>query len=142
MTTDHTKGLGKTVATSREEYYGFSAKASEIVRQLALAGVALIWVFRIDRSSGVDALHPGLRVPAVLIIGSLACDLLQYVYGAAAWGIFTRLKEKAVQDGREKEPFWAPSLMNVPTVVFFYSKIALMVLAYVLVGRFLVTRVM
>ena len=141
--TGRPESLRKTVETARDDYYYFTGKASDIVRHLALAGVALIWVFRIDHSVGIDVVPNGLRIPAILIVGCLALDLLQYVWGSAAWGIYSRFKEVRIQKGKQKETeFWAPRWINWPTNGLFISKIVAMVWAYVLLGAFLLERVL
>ena len=32
----------------RETYYEFSGKASDVTRQLAFAGIAIVWIFKIE----------------------------------------------------------------------------------------------
>jgi hypothetical protein len=134
--------LKKSVESAREDYYYYTGKTSDIVRQLALAGVALIWLFRIDRETGIDVVPSQLRVPAILIVACLAADLLQYVWGSAAWGIYSRIKELQIQRREEDEEFWAPDWINRPTNTLFVVKILLMGWAYVLIGRFLLERVL
>jgi hypothetical protein len=126
----------------------FTGKASEIVRQLGFAGIALVWLFRIQGSSGLDVLPKDLRVPTILIVTSLAMDLLHYVWGSAAWGVFGSVKEtqiKKVEDDWEKlkeaEPFRAPSWINYPTNFFFWGKIVVICAAYALMALYIGKRV-
>jgi len=55
-----------------------SDKSSEINRQLAFAGIAIIWVFRTD-SGGRQIVPEELFLPGLLLVLSLSFDLLQYV---------------------------------------------------------------
>jgi hypothetical protein len=52
----------------REDFYAFSGKVSEIVRQLALAGIAIVWLLKVDLAAGT-ALPTALLPPALLIVG-------------------------------------------------------------------------
>jgi hypothetical protein len=77
----------------REAYESSSGKASDLVRYLGFAGIALIWVFKMDRG-GVPVLSSELYLPAALIAAGLTADLLQYVaHGVTYWVVF-RCKEK------------------------------------------------
>lgn len=113
-------------------YKAYSAKASDISRQLNLAGIAIIWIFRIgDKAGGV----PFSEMLLLLLGGfalALALDLLQYIYGSIAWASFHRYKELKLR--REGLPttteFLAPRWINWPSNVFFYSKILLTIVTY------------
>ena len=80
-----------------ENYYFYTGKASDIVGQLGLAAIAVVWVFKVDRA-GQPTIPRALFIAAGWAILTLAIDALQYLYGAAAWGIFHRIKERAGQD--------------------------------------------
>ena len=38
--------MGKKIEDYREDFYFFTGKASEVNRQLAIAGIAVIWIFK------------------------------------------------------------------------------------------------
>lgn len=120
---------------SREIYYFNSGKASDIVRQLALAGIALIWIFKTD-IAGQPRLPTELVWPAILIVIGLGIDLLQYVVASIIWGTFGRQKEKSGV-GIEEE-FEAPRELNWPGLVFYGAKVSVIGLAYGLLGIYLV----
>ena len=46
---------------AREIYYFYSGKTSDLVRQLGLAGIAVIWLFKYD-VQGIAELH-GEQLP-------------------------------------------------------------------------------
>jgi hypothetical protein len=121
------------------DYYSFnSGKASDIARQLDFAGLAIIWIFRTE--AGPNQLVPkALIVPAALIVIALSFDLMQYVTGAGAWGIYRRHKERS-GISLENE-FLAPRTINWVQLVFFWLKLASTILAYVLILRFLAAHV-
>jgi hypothetical protein len=111
----------------RQAYYDLTAKVSDITRQLALAGIALVWLFKSESHGRAEVPH-ALLLPATFAVIALALDLTQYLYASAAWGIFNRLQER--RDVSPEAEFSAPPAMNWPTLVFFWSKVAFVVLAY------------
>ncbi|HKQ07931.1 MAG TPA: hypothetical protein VJ464_22585 [Blastocatellia bacterium] len=121
---------------SRENYYFFTGKVSDIVRQLGLAGIGLVWVFKID-VGGRPVVPPDLATAAKWIVIGLGFDLLQYVYGALAWGIYNRYKEKSDIDVDTE--FTAPPQINWPTNTFFWLKVGAILTAYVYILKFLAT---
>jgi len=85
---------------AREFYYFFTGKTSEIVRQLALAGIAVIWIFKI----GQNQIPSELLLPLYLIAVTLVLDFLQYFVAATIWGVFSRHQEILCEkEKKEKE---------------------------------------
>jgi len=120
---------------AREIYYFNSGKASDIVRQLGLAAIAIAWVFKTDQA-GQPSIPQMLFAAAAWAIVTLSLDALQYLYAAAAWGVFHRHKEK-----KKEEEYTAPRAINWPTLVFFWGKSVTIVVAYGYVFRYLLSRV-
>jgi hypothetical protein len=77
----------------RETFYTFSGKLSDICRQLAFAGIGLIWLFKKDNPVGLS-IPRELFVPGALVVGALVFDLLQYAFGSILWRSFYQRKEK------------------------------------------------
>ena len=128
----------------RSAYYEKSGQASELARKLGFAGIAIIWVFREQGADVVD-LHQQLVLAGILIVGALAADFLQYVYGALAWGIFHRVKERGFQKGESEEDLprpdiEAPDWINWPSLFFFWSKIVAILWAYMILLTYLGSR--
>ena len=121
---------------ARDLYYFFSGKTSDIVRQLALAGVAIVWLFKVD-VAGIPKVPAALILPLSLIVGGLALDLLHYAVATCLWGVYQRRKEKA--GTKDDEEFLAPRQFNWPALVLFTGKILLVGSAYFLLLRHLVT---
>lgn len=118
----------------REHYYNHSTKASELLRQLGFAGIALVWLFKISQN-GKDAIPVELLPAAILIVSGLTFDLLQYVSATAMWGVFGRYKE--LKKTPREEEFHAPRWVNWPGNMFFFLKILAIGSAYFCILRFL-----
>ena len=118
----------------REAYYFHSGKVSDITRQMALAGVGLIWVFR-SQEPGQMKVPNDLIPAAVLIVIGLTLDFLQYVAGTLLWGIRARKLENA--GTTDETNVSLPDWINYPALVFFWTKMLATISAYVVLIRFL-----
>jgi hypothetical protein len=134
---------------TRAEYYFHSGKVSEVVRQLALAGVAVIWIFKSE--AGGQQRIPGWLIPAgILILFCLAFDLLQYAVATIQWNRFNRVKEIELGQKKaageitdpENEQFAAPAEINDIPMTFFWVKFILVILAYINLIFYLMTRLL
>ncbi len=124
------------LSNARENYEYFSGRLSDIGRQLGFAGIAVIWIFKVD---GANSLPVQLIFPTLLFVGSLALDLLHYLYSTIAWGMFHRIMElhaSRTKDG-EDDDFKAPRAINWPSNIFFYCKAGCVVLGYWFLYQFL-----
>jgi hypothetical protein len=115
---------------ARENYYTLSGKASDVARQLAFAGLALIWVFKTSQGAGLSLVPPPLFPPALMFAVTLALDLLQYVAAAMVWGIYHFVQERTRKD---EDEFDAPLLINVPALFFFWAKFLVLAGGYALI---------
>jgi hypothetical protein len=111
----------------REAYEALSARASEIVRQLSLAGVALVWLFRSEKF-GSPELPPPLVSAALFFFLALLLDFLQYLSGTMIWHIYFRRKEN--QGAKLESQVSAPVQLSWPTWIIFYAKSLTVVFAY------------
>lgn len=117
------------LADLRENYNYFSCSVSNVVRQISLGGIAVIWMFAVNGNNGEYFLDGNLFFPLGLFVCALAFDLFQYAYGAAIWGWLHRTYEvKGIEEG-EDIPI-CPKV-NWPTITFFWSKIAIAIVAAV-----------
>ena len=78
-----------------DAYDSFTAKASTVSRQLAFAGLGVIWLFRSTNEDRSQVIPPDFVLPALLIVLCLAFDLNQYVVAAALWHHRLRKEERA-----------------------------------------------
>ncbi len=114
---------------ARDLYYFYSGKTSDLIRQLGLAGIAVIWIFKFE-AQGTPKIPQALALPLVLIVIGLAFDLLQYAIATSVWGIFQRRKE--LSGIGEDAEFKVPRQFNWPTIALFLAKVLAIVAAYVL----------
>lgn len=119
----------------KQAYYEFSGKASDVARQLAFAGIIIVWIFKVEGSSG-PALPKGLLFPTILLCFSLACDLLHYIVGTITWGVFHRVHEKRNPDLSKDPELAASRSLNWPLNVLFYLKLTGVILAYIMLLKF------
>ncbi|MEE6229226.1 hypothetical protein [Stenotrophomonas maltophilia] len=127
------------LSVARENYYCHSAAASAAARQLAFAGIAAVWVFNQPQDQPGIALPQVLTWAMILPCFSLACDLLQYASSSAIWGYFHRIKEKelAARSITADANVAASRWFNCPGIVFYWSKLALIISAYACIAAFL-----
>jgi hypothetical protein len=112
---------------ARTAYEDLSAKASDIVRQLSLAAIGLIWLFK----SGTPA-APGLDLlllrAALFVFIALFLDFLHYVTGTTVWFLFFRREERSGKTLDDE--VLAPEKLPLVTWTLFYLKAASMTTAY------------
>lgn len=111
----------------RETFYTFSGKLSDACRQLAFAGIGLIWLFKKDNLAGLS-IPRDLLVPGALIVFALTFDLLQYALGSILWRIFYRMKENL--NIEEETELTHDTSLEVPIWTMFCLKTLSIALAY------------
>lgn len=120
----------------RDAYYDSSQSLSNISRQLALAGVALVWLFKttllpatINNASvdtGLYLIEGDLYKALSFFIICLVLDYLQYFVKSLIWGIVHTWhdikigKNKPNKENTEVNQPWA--IINWPAIVFFWGK--------------------
>ena len=93
------------LSEAREHYYTHSGLASTSARQLAFAGIAVVWI--LATQNGVISVDAKLlRAPLLAFVVTLAFDLLQYYGLAFFWGAFGWLKERRDETEFEGAPGW------------------------------------
>lgn len=120
-----------TLEEAREHYYSHSGSASEVARNLALAGLAVVWIFKVTVGA-VDKVPDDLVAPAALFAAGLGLDLLQYLFSAVLWGCFQRSREHfnnalRARGARVPERFLAPRWINWPGLACWTLKLVLIV---------------
>jgi hypothetical protein len=118
----------------RDTYYLYSGKVSDVCRPLALAGFAILWLFK-QEANGQIAIPHDLRLPGFLIVLGLLADILQYAVGAIIWFFFYRCKEKEGVKEEDEIPLHS-GLLEVPIQFFFIAKAGLFIVAYYFLGEF------
>jgi len=117
----------------RETYEYFSGKLSDVARQLAFAGIALVWLFKIDIKP-VPKVPGELLLPLALIAIGLLCDLLHYIVATCIWQKFHRTNEKRRRTLSDDEDIEAPWFYPIPINFLFLLKIGCILVGLVLIG--------
>lgn len=117
----------------------YTAKASEITRQLTLAGIAIIWLFR-NSDNQNHLLDPFLILPLLFLSIALLLDLLQYVVGGYTWISFFKEEEKKISNSISDPEIKAPDNKNKPIYFFYYAKIVCMLFSYAFIIGFLISK--
>lgn len=113
---------------SRENYYFYSGKTSDIVRYMALAGFGVIWALKSEFAlEGVSKIY----LPyALIFLGiTILLDLMQYVIGTALWGIYNRKQEIKLELNEQKN-ISPGKYFNWPTLIPFWLKVITIFIAY------------
>jgi hypothetical protein len=110
-------------------YHEFSGKTSDITRKLAFAGIALVWIFKIE-TLPTPMIPKELRIPTILLALTLIFDLLQYVAGTTIWGIFQWHQERKLENLKDDPELEAPSWFKRPQLFFFCLKVITVLSAY------------
>jgi len=122
----------------KEVYEKASSKLSNINRNLAFAGIGLIWIF--TKTNTKSIIPEELILPAIFLVISLACDMFQYLYKVIVWAIIFRHRETEIKKNqwtREKE-FDHSSNLNIPSWFFWGIKILFVLIAYFIILNFLI----
>lgn len=118
----------------------YTARASDIVRQLAFAGIAVVWIFTTIGPDGY-VLDSKLILPLLLLVLTLLFDLLQYVIGGDTWKRFFRRMERKARERGDHDPLVkAPSRYSAPIYFFYWGKITLILLSYLLIILYLIMK--
>lgn len=127
-----------SLKTCWDTFKSNTTSASTIARQLAFAGIAVVWIFT-NREQGGLALNNSLLWPSLMFVSALVCDFLQYLSGSIIWYLYTRKKEKELGAECKDEFSWSEKL-NYPAFFFFWTKCALILVAYGLLGKYIISQ--
>lgn len=127
----------KKLSEFRKDADYFTGKASEVSRQLSLAGIAVVWIFK-HTNNDVSILPKELVPTVVFFATALMLDLIHYVYAGIAWSIFSRHHEKKNPDKTKDPELRASKFINWPTWILFSGKLISVCIGYILLIKFLV----
>jgi heme/copper-type cytochrome/quinol oxidase subunit 2 len=119
----------------REAYEELSGKLSNIVRQLAFAGIGIIWIFRMNNLNNSISISKELSWPLILLVATLFLDALQYLISTTIWHLFYYKNHK--KDSNEDREAHENESWNIPCWIIFYSKVVVLMAAYVLLFIYL-----
>ena len=104
-----------------DSYEESSSRVSDLTRQLAFAGIAVIWVLRIGESSGGIPFTSQVLFPLYLLVIGLGLDFAQYLYKTILWGSLNWYYWKQHQSN--DADVVVSGSWNVPTHILFLSNI-------------------
>ncbi len=113
----------------RKAYEELSGKLSDIVRQLAFAGIGIIWIVRLNKPDSSVSISPELSLPLILLVVTLFFDTLQYLISTIIWhSFYHKSYKKNPNEDREvnENESW-----NIPCWIIFYIKVVILMAAYI-----------
>lgn len=118
----------------REAYEELSGSLSKFNRQLAFAGIGIIWLFRTSTENGTT-IEQAMLTPVLCFVVSFAFDLLQYFWQSYAWYIYYWYKRG--KGSHEEDEMNEPEWPNIIAWVFFTIKVCALIAAYIHLGLYL-----
>lgn len=115
------------------QYYEFTKQASDLVRQYALGGIGTIWLLKTADNSAV-ILPEELYMPLALFSFALLFDLGQYLVVILKQHLFMKSKPNP------SDSFDLPNNFDFWPNTFFWSKMVVLIIAYIYVLCFIFTR--
>ena len=122
----------------KKDYYYFSGEVSKLVIQFALAGIAVIWIFKANKP-GQPLIPQGLLGPLICFVLSITFALLQYFIASIIWGIFYRYHERKMRKVGESpdvnvdaDPIWPNIIWS-----FYALKVLALITGFVLLSLFI-----
>ena len=112
----------------RDAYYEASGKVSDISKQLAFAGIAVIWVLKVGTKAGGIPFSSELIPLLYVFVVALTLDYLQYLYKTIVWAVLNHYHWKKHEDNEKNIEI--SDKINWITNVFFWSKVAAIVYGY------------
>lgn len=131
------KTTNQSFSDVRGHFDIFSSKLSDACRQLAFAGIAIIWLFKTIDKNGNYVLPSQLDLPLYACCLALFFDLIHYLYATIAWKMVMTNSKASSDRSNVNVPGW----INVPTWTAFIIKITSVLLAYCLILGYIVKNV-
>lgn len=123
----------------RKAYEELSGLLSKYNRQLAFAGIGIVWLFRTTDNTGNTSIDSGMLKPVMCFIISFSLDLIQYLWQSLAWYVYyywKRIIDGKVEDDDMNEPEWP----NVVAWIMLVLKVVSLVVAYVYLGVYIFSK--
>lgn len=119
----------------REDYEELSGLLSKFNRQLAFAGIGIVWLFRTTDVQGTTTIDTKMLTPILCFVISFGFDLLQYLWQSYVWYIYYWYKRErgSNEDDEMNEPEWP----NIIAWIMFTIKVCALMAAYIHLGIYL-----
>ena len=122
--------MSKSLTEWKKDYTDATTKASDISRNMALAGIAAIWVFK--NTDNQPIIPDALVFPLLLLVIALLLDFTQYFIKGWIWYIFFKIYERKVKKGTAIEhDIEAPEILPGIINIFYLVKFIPLVWAYI-----------
>lgn len=112
-------------------YEDFTGKLSELTRQLAFAGIAVIWIFKDGGAVSANGTPPSLMPRDLVLamcafVACLTLDYLHYLLASVVWRLYARHREVEFEEAEAPidTDFSHPNWISWPYTPFFWLKIA------------------
>ena len=114
----------------------------DVVRQLAFAGIAIVWILRSEPLKTGLTFTSEFFWPLLFFSLSLSFDLLQYIWSSALWDTVVMIwsRRKSPKSENDPIPKWVEYL-NAPTRIFLWAKAMSLVMGYILLISILIYRI-
>jgi hypothetical protein len=126
------------ISKIRDAVEEFSGKTSDQARQLAIAGIAVIWILRVGHETGNIKFSHSLLLPLGGFVVALGCDLFHYLYYTVVWSIINSILNCRYHNDN-KEVSISGTVHLIPSILF-YAKVILTVVAYILLLRYMASQ--
>lgn len=124
-------------STIRDTYSSSTGTISTQLRTYALAGFAIVWLFKTGDGSVASpyVLDENLLIGAMTLIVFIGLDMLQYLYKIIAWDWPRRnaTEEKASPD--DEDLFYVWDQINSIATILFGLKVLALIIGYVWIFR-------
>lgn len=129
-----------TIKEIREDYVRYSSNVSNLCRNLSLAGIGVIWIFKHEKS---PLIPESLYLPLLLFIIALVVDLMQYVIQTLIWYCYYLIHKpnKNSRDTEENKLVNESECANIIPWLFWFGKLILVSVAYWNLGEFVFTKI-
>jgi hypothetical protein len=117
-------------------YEWYSGKLSDVVRSLAFAGIAIIWIFRLTAQTP-PRIPNELLSPLFLLVLTLAFDLLQYLAATLIWGIYSYFHSWKLGDSPEDPDLYPSHWLDQIINFIFLLKVISVIPAFYLIGKYI-----
>lgn len=123
----------------KKDSYEFSKSTSDLVRQFAFAGIAIIWIFKFEKPD-THLIPNELFLPLLYLVITLTCDFLQYLLPTLILTIFFRYHENK-NAGNTDVDIKASGWLSFPGWLFFIAKIVALSIAYSYIVGYLISKI-
>ena len=120
----------------RTTWYEISGIASTVARQLAFAGIAVVWMFRNDKAEG-SIIPADLLLPLFCYSLSLFFDIMQYAYSSSVWFWLTFSYERKRKDSYRNPNIKILNWHKYPQSVLFFLKLIVVLIGYVFLSIYI-----